>query len=97
MKEGREGRREGGREGEREEGREGGREAGGGEVGGVGRDRLKLSQGDDVGENVPVQKGARRDSSGTMRAQRASFCSLILKLGVGDRGGNHPDIGKTPG
>ena len=69
----------------------------GGEVGGVGRDRLKLSQGDDVGENVPVQKGARRDSSGTMRAQRASFCSLILKLGVGDRGGNHPDIGKTPG
>ena len=77
-------------------GREGGRE-GVGWDGGVGRDRLKLSQGDDVGENVPVQKGARRDSSGTMRAQRASFCSLILKLGVGDGGRNHPDIGKTPG
>ena len=25
---------------------------------GVERDRLKLSQGDDVGENVPLQKGA---------------------------------------
>ena len=45
--------------------RGGGRGAGGGEGGrgrggreGVGRDRLKLSQGDDLGENVPLQKGA---------------------------------------
>lgn len=82
---------------EEEEEQEGEREAGV-----EGRARLKLSRGDDVEENVPLQKGApkrgRERSGGTLRAPSSWERSGggVGWGGVG-WGGNHPDVGKTPG
>lgn len=47
---------------EEQEGERGGGRGAWGGVGGGGRDRLKLSQGDDVDENVPLRKGAPKRS-----------------------------------
>ena len=86
---------------EEQEGERGGGRGAWGGVGGGGRDRLKLSQGDDVDENVPLRKGAPKRS---WRRDLESTKGFVLEadLQAGSRGGGvgegtHPDRGKTPG
>ena len=70
---------------------------------GEGRDRLKLSQGDDVDENVPLQKGApKRSWRRDLESTKGFVLEADLQAGSGGGGagwgeGDHPDRGKTPG
>ena len=74
---------------EEQEGERGGGRGAWGGVGGVGggwgRDRLKLSQGDDVDENVPLRKGAPKRS---WRRDLESTKGFVLEadLQAGSRG-----------
>lgn len=55
---------------------------------GEGRDRLKLSQGDDVDENVPLQKGApKRSWRRDLESTKGFVLEADLQAGSGVGGG----------
>ena len=58
---------------------------------GEGRDRLKLSQGDDVDENVPLQKGApKRSWRRDLESTKGFVLEADLQAGSGVGGGVPP-------
>ena len=57
---------------------------------GEGRDRLKLSQGDDVDENVPLQKGApKRSWRRDLESTKGFVLEADLQAGSGVGGGGY--------